>query len=422
MEHAPAGLARLNGIADSVRPYQPSGLARAADGRAYLLARNETPFRPLPSVTGAITRAAAEVNRYPDPACGALVAELAARLDVRPDRVAVGAGSVTFLQALLAATTEPGAAVVYGWRSFELYSVLAGLAGFRSVRVPLASGTHDLDAMAAAVDERTRLVLICNPNNPTGTAVREDDLARFLGSVPPTCLVVLDEAYCEYSRHPGLGARLSGSWPNLIVIRTFSKAYGLAGLRVGYLIADPYFTARIQRLLLPFSVSHVAQAAAIASLRAEAELLSRVGRTVSERDRVQAALLALGFEVPPSEANFVWLPLGRRTRAFAATCALAGVNVQPYPDEGVRVTIGTAEENNAFLAAARTTHPPLRLSAAGSQPAQRCSHCCRGQARGRGQGRPGPRRAGPSASGTRLAYQARCTCRAEAGCRRGSGR
>jgi histidinol-phosphate aminotransferase len=354
-----AGLAAMNGIADSVRPYEPSSLARAPDGRAYLLARNEGPFGPLPSVVSAITQAAAEVNRYPDPACGALRTELAQRFDVPEDRIAVGAGSVTFIQALFAATIVPGAAVVYAWRSFELYSVLADLAGFRSVRVPLAAGRHDLEAMAAAVDEQTRLVMICNPNNPTGTAVSADDLVRFLESIPRTCLVVLDEAYGEYARNPGLGVQLLRSWPNLIVIRTFSKAYGLAGLRVGYLLAHPYFTSRIQRMLLPFSVSHVAQAAAIASLRAEAGLLSRVQCTVAERDRVRAALLALGFEVPASEANFVWLPLGGRTQAFAVACALAGVNLQPYPDEGVRVTIGTAEDNNAFLAAARS-HGPAR--------------------------------------------------------------
>ena len=276
MEHAQAsevaGLARLNAVADSFRSYQPSGLARAPDGRAYLLARNETPFQPLESVVSAISGAAAEINRYPDPACDALRAELAQRFEVPEDHIAVGAGSVTFIQALLAATTEPGATIVYAWRSFELYSLLADLAGFSSVRVPLTEARHDLDAMAAAVDERTRLVMICNPNNPTSTAVSQDDLERFLGSIPPTCLVLLDEAYGEYSRNPGLGIRLLRSWPNLIVIRTFSKAYGLAGLRVGYMFAHPYFTSRIQRLLLPFSVSHVAQVAAIASLQAEAEL------------------------------------------------------------------------------------------------------------------------------------------------------
>jgi histidinol-phosphate aminotransferase len=361
MEHThareDAGFARLNGIADSFVPYQPSGLARTADGRAYLLARNETPFQPLASVVSAITRAAAEVNRYPDPVCGALITELAQHFDVSPDHIAVGAGSIAFIQALFAATTEPGAVIVYAWRSFELYSVLADLAGFCSVRVPLAAARHDLDAMAAAVDERTRLVMICNPNNPTGTAVSGDDLARFLDSIPATCLVVLDEAYCEYAGHPGLGVRLFRSWPNLIVIRTFSKAYGLAGLRVGYMLAHPYFTSRIQRMMLPFGVSHVAQAAAIASLHAEAELLSRVRCTVTERHRVRAALLALGFEVPPSGANFIWLPLGRSAQTFAAACALAGVNVQPYPDEGVRVTIGTVQDNNAFLAVAERHGP-----------------------------------------------------------------
>lgn len=361
MEHAQtsevAGLARLNGIADSFRPYQPSGLARTADGRAYLLARNETPFQPLASVVSAISGAAAEVNRYPDPACTDLRAELAQRFDLPEDHITVGAGSVTFIQALFAATTEPGASIVYPWRSFELYSVLADLAGFSSVRVPLTSDRHDLDAMAAAVDDRTRLVMICNPNNPTSTAVSPDDLDRFLGSLPPTCVVLLDEAYGEYSRHPGLGVRLLRSWPNLIVIRTFSKAYGLAGLRIGYMFAHPYFTSRIQRLLLPFSVSHVAQVAAIASLRAEEELLSRVQCTVAERERVRTALLGLGFEVPPSEANFVWLPLGERTGEFTAACALAGVNVQPFSDEGVRVSIGTAEDNDAFLAAAQLHRP-----------------------------------------------------------------
>jgi histidinol-phosphate aminotransferase len=353
-------LARLNAIADSFRPYQPSSLARAADGRAYLLARNETPFPPLPSVVDAIASAAAQVHRYPDPACGALADELARRYDVPPDHVAVGAGSVTFIQALFAATAEPGAAIVYAWRSFELYSVLADLAGFRSVQVPLEADSHNLDAMAAAIDERTRLVMICNPNNPTSTAVTEQDLARFLDSVPPTCLVVLDEAYCEYAADPGLGLRVQRSRPNLIVIRTFSKAYGLAGLRVGYLLAHPYFASAIQRLLLPFGVSHVAQAAAIASLRAEAELLGRVQRVVAERDRVTAELLALGFAVPPSETNFVWLPLGAGTRGFAGTCARAGVNVQPYPEEGVRVTVGTVEDNDAFLAAAKLHGPGQR--------------------------------------------------------------
>jgi histidinol-phosphate aminotransferase len=351
------GPARLNAIADSFRPYQPSGLARDPEGRAHLLARNETPFQPLESVVSAISGAAVEVNRYPDPACEALRAELAQRFDVPPDQLAVGAGSVTFIQALFAATTEPGANIVYAWRSFELYSLLADLAGFSSVRVPLTAERHDLDAMAAAVDERTRLVMICNPNNPTGTAVSEDDLERFLDSLPPACLVLLDEAYCEYSRNPDLGIRLLRSRPNLIVTRTFSKAYGLAGLRVGYMFAHPYFTSRIQSLLLPFSVSHVAQVAAIASLRAEAELMSRVKCTVAERDRVRAALLELGFEVPPSEANFVWLPLRERTRAFTATCAELGVNVQPYSDEGVRVTVGAGPDNDAFLAAARRHRP-----------------------------------------------------------------
>ncbi|MET8975196.1 histidinol-phosphate transaminase [Streptomyces sp. NPDC004539] len=340
--HEGTGLALLLGTGD------PS----AAGPGARQLARNETPFPPLDSVAAAIARAATDANRYPDPACGALRAGLARHLGLSPDRIAVGAGSITLLQALLAVTAEPGAAVVHSWPSFDGYSVLADLAGFHSVRVPLAEHGHDLDALAAAIDERTRLVLLCNPNNPTGTASSSDDLLKFLDAVPPTCLVVLDEAYAEFAHDPGLGVRLLGSWPNLIVTRTFSKAYGLAGLRIGYLLAEPRLVSRVRRMVMPLSVSDIAQAAAVASLAARTELLGRVRETAAERDRVRAALLALGFDVPPSEANFVWLPLGGRAQEFAAVCASEGVDVRPYPGDGVRVTTGTARDNDAFLAAA----------------------------------------------------------------------
>ncbi|MEU7048582.1 histidinol-phosphate transaminase [Streptomyces eurythermus] len=346
-EHA--GLTRLLGAGDGVHPGGPAP--------AHQLARNENPFQPPAPVLDAITRAAAEANRYPDPACGALRAALARHYGLSPDRVAVGAGSITLLQALLTVTAGPGAAVAYSWPSFDGYEVLADLAGFRTVRVPLAEDGHDLDALAAAVDEHTRLVLLCNPNNPTGTASGEADLLRFLDAVPRTCLVVLDEAYCEYARDPGLGARLLTSWPNLIVARTFSKAYGLAGMRVGYLLAEPGLISRVHSMVMPLSVSDVAQAAAVASLAAEKELLGRVRETAAERDRVRAALLALGFDVPPSEANFLWLPLGARAEEFAAACASAGVAVRPYPGDGVRVTTGAAEDNDAFLAAAEMNRP-----------------------------------------------------------------
>ncbi|KND33112.1 histidinol-phosphate transaminase [Streptomyces acidiscabies] len=342
------GLALLLGAGDV-----PSG----GPALTHPLARNETPFPPPASVLDAITRAATEANRYPDPACGALRAELARHYDLAPDRVAVGAGSITLIQALLTVTAEPGAAVAYSWPSFDGYGVLADLAGFHSVRVPLTADGHDLDALAAAIDERTRLVLLCNPNNPTGATAGEAALLRFLASVPPTCLVVLDEAYGEFARDSGLGVRLLGAWPNLIVARTFSKAYGLAGLRVGYLLAEPHLISRVQRMVMPLSVSDIAQAAAVASLAARPELLGRVERTVAERDRVRAELLALGFDVPPSEANFLWLPLGSRAQEFAAACASAGVDVRPYPGDGVRVTVGTVADNDAFLAAAGTYRP-----------------------------------------------------------------
>ncbi|MEX3099514.1 MULTISPECIES: histidinol-phosphate transaminase [unclassified Streptomyces] len=341
-----AGLARLLGTGDGIHA-----------APAHQLARNETPFPPPASVLDAITRAATEANRYPDPACGALRTALARHYGLTPDHVAVGAGSITLLQALLTVTAGPDAAVACSWPSFDGYEVLADLAGFRTVRVPLAEDGHDLAALAAAVDERTRLVLLCNPNNPTGATSDEAALLRFLDAVPRTCLVVLDEAYAEFAHDPGLGARLLAARPNLIVARTFSKAYGLAGLRVGYLLAEPGLISRVQRMVMPLSVSDVAQAAAVASLAAQKDLLARVQDTAAERDRVRAALLALGFHVPPSEANFLWLPLGDRAEEFAAACASAGVAVRPYPGDGVRVTVGTVADDDAFLAVAGTNRP-----------------------------------------------------------------
>jgi histidinol-phosphate aminotransferase len=244
--------------------------------------------------------------------------------------------------------------VVYPWRSFEAYPPLCDLAGATSVRVPLRGEDHDLDAMAAAITPRTRLVLVCNPNNPTGTVVAQGELEAFLDQVPGDCLVVLDEAYREYVRDEAVpdGVGLYRSRPNVAVLRTFSKAYGLAGLRVGFLIGHPPVAEAVRKTMLPFTVSLVAQAAAVASLAAEDELLERVEATVKERSRVREALLADGWTVPPTEANFVWLRLGEDTTAFADACEAAGIAIRPFADEGARISIGTPEANDAFLATA----------------------------------------------------------------------
>jgi histidinol-phosphate aminotransferase len=351
----PAETPRFRSVLDRFAGYKPGRTTYAPDGRSFKLSSNESPFGPLPSVLDVIATAAGEVNRYPDNGAAALIAAIAARFAVPQEHVAVGCGSVGVAQQLLAAAAEPGAQVLYAWRSFEAYPVLADLSGAESVRVPLRAETHDLAAMADAITEHTRLVFICNPNNPTGTVVRRAELAEFLRRVPPDCLVVLDEAYREYVRDPAVpdGLSLYRDQPNLAVLRTFSKAYGLAGLRVGFMVAQEPIVAAARMTMLPFSVNHVAQAAAIASLAAEPELLERVDAVVGERARVRAALLGDGWTVPPTEANFVWLRLGRDTADFAAECEAAGVSIRPFGAEGARVSIGDPEANEAFLAVAK---------------------------------------------------------------------
>lgn len=344
---------RFRAILDTMPAYKPGKAVAAADGRSYKLSSNESPYGPLPSVVEAIAEAARQVNRYPDPGAVRLTEALAERYGVPAEHVALGPGSVTVAQQLFEAVGEPEAEVVYAWRSFEAYPLLADLAGVRSVRVPLAGEDHDLDAMAEAITERTGMVLVCNPNNPTSTAVRRDALVSFLDRVPDDVLVVLDEAYREYVSDADVpdGLTLYRDRPNVCVLRTFSKAYGLAGLRVGYLIGHEPVAAAVRKTMVPFAVNHLAQAAAVASLGAEAELLERVDRVVKERSRVREALLAQGWTVPSTEANFVWLRLGERTMDFAAACAVEGVAVRPFAGEGARVSIGDPEANDAFLTA-----------------------------------------------------------------------
>ncbi|MBB6471118.1 histidinol-phosphate transaminase [Sphaerisporangium rubeum] len=345
---------RFRGILDELPAYRPGKAVVAPDGRSFKLSSNESPYDPLPPVVEAVAAAAREIHRYPDPACTRLTEALAERYGVPQEHVALGAGSVTVAQQLLETVGEPGAEVVYAWRSFEAYPLLADLAGVTSVRVPLAEETHDLEAMAAAVTPRTRLVFVCNPNNPTGTVNRTDELVAFLDTVPQDVLVVLDEAYHEYVRDAGVpdGLRLYADRPNVAVLRTFSKAYGLAGLRVGYLIGHPPVAEAVRKTMVPFAVNALAQAAAVASLAAEEQLLERVEAVVKERTRVRDGLLAQGWAVPPTEANFVWLRLGERTMAFAERCAADGVAVRPFAGEGARVSIGSPEANDALLSAA----------------------------------------------------------------------
>ena len=346
---------RFRPVLDGFVAYKPGRVPSSPDGRSFKLASNESPFGPLPSVVEVIATAAGDVNRYPDNGAQTLIAAISARFGVPAEHIAVGCGSVGVTQQLLGAAAEPGGQVLYAWRSFEAYPLLADLSGAESVRVPLRDETHDLAAMADAITEQTRIIFVCNPNNPTGTVVRRAELEEFLDAVPPDCLVVLDEAYREYVRDPGVpdGLDLYPDRPNLAVLRTFSKAYGLAGLRVGVMVAAEPVAAAARMTMLPFSVNHVAQAAAIASLAAEPELLDRVEAVTGERSRVRDALLSDGWTVPPTEANFVWLRLGPDTGDFAAQCEAAGISIRPFGDEGARVSIGDPEANEAFLAVAK---------------------------------------------------------------------
>ena len=350
--------ARIRSDLDRLPAYVPG---RTIAG-AIKLASNEVAAGPLPSVVEAIAAAATEVHRYPDSGAGALLSRLSQRFDVPEDHLSVGCGSVTLCQQLLQATCTHADEVVFGWRSFEAYPILTQVVGARSVQVPLTDGYRlDTEAMLAAITPATRLVFACTPNNPTGTPLHTDELRAFLDAVPSDVLVVIDEAYREFVADPDVpdGIEVArAAWGrgrhNVAVLRTFSKAYGLAGLRVGYCVAPPAVTAAVRKTFVPFGVSSLAQAAAIASLDAGDELRARCRQIVAERSRVRDELRAMGYDVPVSEGNFVWLPLGERAAEFNEYCLDNKVIVRAFAGDGARVTIGEPDENDTFLAVARS--------------------------------------------------------------------
>jgi histidinol-phosphate aminotransferase len=343
--------ARLRAAIGTLPAYVPG---RKVPGAA-ILASNESPYSVLPSVASVLADHLTGVSRYPDMSSTALIEAIAAHHDVEPARVAVGAGSVEVCSQLANSVVDDGDEVIFGWRAFEAYPIITAVAGGTAVRVPLtAAVVHDVDAMVASVTDRTRLVFLCNPNNPTGTAIGREDLLRLADGVPGDVLLVIDEAYREYvdpTRVPDAFALL-GNRPNVVVTRTFSKAYGLAGLRVGYCLAAPDVASAARKCQVPFSVSGLAQSAAIAALGDQEEVARRAKLTIAERERVMAALLRHGYDVPASEANFVWMVLGERATAFAEACLDGGVVVRPFAGEGIRVSIGTDEENDRFLSVA----------------------------------------------------------------------
>ncbi|MBC6794892.1 pyridoxal phosphate-dependent aminotransferase [Corynebacterium sp. LK28] len=353
---------------------------------ALKLASNESSFSPLPSVSAVINDATSHLNRYPDMASGALRGKLAQWLGVDLDNVAVGNGSSAICQQLVQATCKDGDEVVYAWRSFEAYPILCKIAGAVGVGVPLERGRHDLKAMSDAIGERTRLVFVCNPNNPTGTTVSRGEFREFMGRVPAHVTVVLDEAYVEYNRNAGSPVALEElqRYPNLAVCRTFSKAYGLAGLRLGYMVGPAELVEAVNKVGIPFGVNALAQAAGVASVEAQGELAARVDATVAERERVEAYLAGVapaggadGAESAdeaaaaepltyPSQANFVWLNVGERAEALDEALKREGVIARCFAGEGVRVTVTTAEETDVLLRALDRALPAAGLAEAGN--------------------------------------------------------
>ncbi|WEK60384.1 MAG: histidinol-phosphate transaminase [Candidatus Microbacterium colombiense] len=341
---------------DAVPAYRQG---RSAPAGASKLSSNESPHPPLPSVTAAVQDRLGSIHRYPDMSAAALRSRLAERYAVDAAHITVGAGSVELAAQLIHAVAGDGDEVMFAWRSFEAYPSLVRIAGATPVAVPLdADHAHDLDAMLAAITPRTRLIFVCNPNNPTGTVVGADALERFVAAVPQDVLVVIDEAYVHFDRTPyvdgeqgGAGVALFRRHPHVAVLHTFSKAYGLAGLRIGYAIAPAEVADNQRKVAVPFGVTDLAQIAAIASLDAEDELAIRIDEVVAQRDRLHGLLTEAGWPAVVSEANFVWVPAGERTEDLERLLAEGGVITRAFSGEGVRISAGSEVDIDRVAAA-----------------------------------------------------------------------
>jgi histidinol-phosphate aminotransferase len=350
-------LARMPGYRAGV-PTGKAPEAIAASGIAQL-ASNESPFPPHPKVVEAIHGAAGAMNRYPDPDATLLRRRIAERYETEPGRVAVGNGSCEILLAAAVALCEPGAEIVYAWPSFSMYPHLAALTDAREIRVPLGEGyVHDLEAMAAEVTAATQLVIVCNPNNPTGTHLPLAEIAAFCERLPAHVTVVLDEAYIEFQTvdDPDATLDLLSKLPNLVTLRTFSKVYGLAGLRAGFAIGSARFRAAVDAVRQPFDVNALAQAAAAEAILHQDDVEQRVERTIVERLRVEEALRESGLRTADTQTNFSWVHLGEASEEdVVAGLAERSIAVRQGTALGgpghIRVNYGTPAENDRFLAA-----------------------------------------------------------------------
>ena len=342
-------------------PVYPAADGYAFDGEVAALASNESPYPPVPAVVEAVTRALSGLNRYPDPTNSALRRRLSDRHGVPANRIAVGNGSCDILLAAGDALLEPGAEVVYAWPSFSVYPHLAAASGARAIEVPVdAEHRHDLEAMRREITVATRLTIVCNPNNPTSTALPLDEIAAFVADVPRHVCVILDEAYCEFNmlQDPEESLPLLEKHPNLVLLRTFSKIHGLCGLRVGYaLCGSEEFRTAVDQVRQPFFCNAAAQAAALEALNHQDEVERRVERNLAERIGLEEGLRELGIEPAESQANFVWIDVGegREEPEIMRGLAERGVLVRAGTSLGregaLRVTVGTAADNERFLEA-----------------------------------------------------------------------
>jgi histidinol-phosphate aminotransferase len=342
-------------------PVYPAADGYGSDGPVAKLASNESPYPPVPAAVEAAAKALAGVNRYPDPTNAALRRKLADRYEVPANRIAIGNGSCDILLAAGEALLEPGAEVVYAWPSFSVYPHLAAASGARAIEVPVDAGhRHDLEAMATEITAATRLLIVCNPNNPTSTALPLDEIADFIAGVPRHVAVILDEAYIEFSvlQDPQDSVDLLKQHPNLALLRTFSKVYGLSGLRVGYaLCGSEELRTAVDQVRQPFFCNAAAQAAAVEALNHQDEVARRVERNLAERIGLEDALRELGIECAESQANFIWFDLPESVEEPDVVRGLAerGVLVRAGGALGrpgaLRVTVGTQAENERFAEA-----------------------------------------------------------------------
>jgi histidinol-phosphate aminotransferase len=357
------GLVMAIEFAERIRriPVYPVAGGYAEEAPLVRLASNESPFPPFPEVRSAIEDAIGSLNRYPDPSSSILRERLSDRYEVPVSRIAVGNGSCDILLAAGEALLEPGAELVYAWPSFSVYPHLAASSGGRAITVPLDSEQrHDLQGMLTEITVATRLAIVCNPNNPTSTALPIADITDFIAEVPPHVCVILDEAYCEFNllSDPDSSIELLDRHPNLVLLRTFSKVYGLCGLRVGFALCGSEDLPRaVDQVRQPFYCNALAQAAAVEALAHQDEVIDRVTATVAERLSVLEGLRALGLEVADSQANFCWVALGERDEREVMeglrerSILVRGGHALGSERPALRVTFGTPEENARFLAA-----------------------------------------------------------------------